>query len=182
MERVICEEWRPIAEFEGYEISNLGNVKRNGKLLKLSPWNKYLTIRLRTAEKNKTAYVHRLVAMTFIPNPENKPMINHIDGNKLNNDVKNLEWCTRQENERHAWNHGMKERVRDAVKENLKIARTYIHSKIPVTQMSLDGEVIRHWDSASDVMKQTGIDASSVTKCCKGKLKKTGGYKWHYTE
>lgn len=182
MGNLISEIWKDVKGFDGYEISNLGNIKRNGRLLKLSAWNQYKTIRLRTESNEKTVYIHRLVAMAFIPNPENKPMINHIDGNKLNNTVSNLEWCTRQENEIHAWKHGLKERIRETAKENLKIARMHVHTKKPVTQMTLDGKVIKLWDSASDVMKEIGIDASGITKCCKGKLKKTGGYKWQYTE
>ena len=183
MERVICEEWKDIKGWEGvYEISNLGNIKRNGKTLKISVWSKYKVVRLHEKERTKTMYVHRLVAMNFIPNPENKPMINHKDGNKLNNEVSNLEWCTRQENEVHAWTHGMKEKIRITSKENLKIARCFIHTKIPVVQMDLDGNFIKKWDSASDAMKETGIDGSGITKCCRGKLKKTGGYKWQYLE
>jgi len=181
--RVGCEEWKDIKGWEGiYEISNLGNIKRNGKPLKIKAWSNYKVVRLHEKKRAKTMYVHRLVAINFIPNPENKPMINHKDGNKLNNEVSNLEWCTRQENEVHAWEHGMKEKIRTTSKENLKIARCFIHTKIPVVQMDLDGNIIKKWDSASDAMKETGIDGSGITKCCRGKLKKTGGYKWRYLE
>lgn len=81
---------------------------RNGRWLK--PWlgnRGYLILNLRKNGKRKMFTVHRLVALAFIPNPKNKPEINHKDGNRLNNDYTNLEWCTRQENSDHAWKIGL---------------------------------------------------------------------------
>lgn len=180
--KVGYEIWKPIKGYKGYEISNFGNIKRFGRLLKLSAWNNYKVIRLRSNGNEKTMYVHRLVAMTFIPNPSNKPMVNHIDGNKLNNNSENLEWCTKQENEIHAWTHGMKEKIRETSKRNLEIARQFIHNKKAIVQMDVDGNVVKIWDSASDAMKITGIDSSGISKCCNGKLKIVGGYKWRFIE
>lgn len=182
-EKAFCEEWRPIKGYEGlYEISNRGNIKRCGRLLKLSAWNKYKVIRLRKDGNSKTQYVHRLVAQTFIPNPENKGYVNHIDCNKMNNSIENLEWCTRQENERHAWEHGCKEKIRDCARENAKKARSYIHNDIAVSQYTLDGCLVKNWSSGVQAMRHTGIDSSAIAKCCKGKLKTTGGFKWQYTQ
>lgn len=67
----------------------------------------YLRVRIHTSFKNRYLSVHRLVAKAFIPNPENKPQVNHKDGNKLNNDVSNLEWVTPKENINHAWRMGL---------------------------------------------------------------------------
>lgn len=103
------EHWLAITNEEYkdyYEISNLGNVKllrRNNKITK-GYLNKdgYKYITGNNKNKRSTLFIHRLVAEAFIPNPENKPCINHIDGNKTNNNVENLEWCTYSENMKHA--------------------------------------------------------------------------------
>lgn len=95
------EVFRPIKNFEDYEVSNWGNVysKRTHKMLKPFITGKgYLKVNLNVGGKRIHCRVHRLVAQAFIPNPQNKPQVNHIDGNKLNNSFTNLEWCTNQEN------------------------------------------------------------------------------------
>lgn len=174
------EIWKPIRNTDEYLISNYGNIKRNGISLKLNAWSLYKTARIKMNGKYRTLYVHRLVAIHFMPNPKNKEIVNHKDGNKLNNRVDNLEWCTRQENERHAWKNGYKEKIRETSKVNIEIARKFINNKIPVIQYDTNGNFIKEWDSASTVMKEIKIDSSGIIKCCKGKLKKVGGYKWKY--
>jgi len=97
------EEWRPIQEFPNYEVSNFGNIKNivTNKLLKCCPKGGYYHVSLVNNETKKTFKVHRLVALAFIPNPENKTDVNHKDKNKLNNKLENLEWMTRKENNTH---------------------------------------------------------------------------------
>ena len=95
---------------EMYEISNNGDIRntKTGHILKqFKGKDGYMRTQL-GGKIGKTVLVHRLVAKTFIPNPKNKPEVNHIDGNKSNNNVKNLEWATRNENQRHAYNTGLK--------------------------------------------------------------------------
>lgn len=109
----MIEEWKDIIGWEGrYQVSNLGNVrtlnyKRTGQtrlMTGLTDVRGYKSIAFReggAGSRQKHYVVHRLVAMAFIPNPENKPFVNHKDGNRANNRVDNLEWCTRRENEAH---------------------------------------------------------------------------------
>lgn len=107
------ELFRDIVGYEGiYQISNLGNVKSfkrvsKGELLKPVYRKGYATVTLSKNGISKIHSIHRLIATAFIPNPDNLPIINHIDGNKTNNDLSNLEWCTQLENMRHAFKTGL---------------------------------------------------------------------------
>ncbi len=98
------EIWKDIKGYEGlYQVSNLGNVKslkinKNLSYRKSGRDRAYLTVSFRKDNASKSYYIHRLVAQTFIPNPENKPQVNHKDENTMNNCVDNLEWCTTRYN------------------------------------------------------------------------------------
>lgn len=109
------EQWKPIDGTDGkYEVSNLGHVRTNGKrpgLLTLTKQPKgylYAMIQLSNG-KQKNCRVHRLVAEYFLPNPDNMKEVNHKDGNKDNNHVSNLEWCTRSNNVKHSFDTGLKQ-------------------------------------------------------------------------
>lgn len=115
-----AEVWVDIIGYEGlYKISNKGRVKStvgwNGRkyikreriLIPSKTTTGYMKIELSKNKEKKSKKIHRLIAMAFISNPENKPQINHIDGNPLNNDIENLEWCTQKENIIHAYNTGL---------------------------------------------------------------------------
>lgn len=120
------EIWKDIPELEGlYQASNLGRIKsvkriakkeyRNNRIVKEKIMNGsknedgYLKVHITNKEKNinKVLFIHRLIAKTFISNPNNLPQINHKDGNKLNNCITNLEWCTNLYNQQHAWKNGL---------------------------------------------------------------------------
>ena len=108
------EIWKDILGYEDlYKVSNLGRIKslvssKKERILKSDRGGDYYNrVFLRKDKKTKTYRVHRLMAQTFLPNPENKPMVNHKDGNKLNNSLDNLEWCSSLENVRHARKSGL---------------------------------------------------------------------------
>jgi hypothetical protein len=180
------EIWRNIVGFEGkYAVSNLGNIKtlerpcenkrRNLKEGLLSPrMNRsgYLQVLLYNKGYRKTVTVHKLVADAFIDNSLNKPQINHIDGNKKNNHVNNLEWTTAKENTSHAHLLGLC---------SLRIGKNNSASKY-VEQLALSGSLIKIWESMREAGKALKVSQSSICQCCKGKVLSVGGFKWRYAK
>ena len=172
------EYWRDIEGYEGlYQVSSWGKVKSlkdnwgNGRVKilkggKVGKKRNYLSVALFDDNKIKKQFkIHRLVAETFIPNPENKPQVNHIDGNKLNNNINNLEWNTAGENTYHAYKN-------DLIK----------HYNRKINQYDLDGNFIKTWDSAKDIEIKINIHKSAICNCCKNKRKTAGGYIWKYVD
>ena len=188
------EIWKDIKGYEGlYQISNLGNVKsldryiinKNGdkqyfpeKNLIQGFSNNYLKVTLSKNNKQRTFRVHILVAKAFIPNPENKLEVNHIDGNKQNNKVDNLEWNTRSENELHAYKNGLAKPSDKQKQVVAKYAKENYSKKI--IQYSLNGDFIKEWNSMHDVWRELGIRPSYICRCCKGLRNQTYGYIWKY--
>ena len=178
----MTEIWKDIIYdgviYEGYQASNLGkvislNYKNTGKSKILKPWN--LKGYLQIALKDKKFLVHQLIASTFLPNPENKPEVNHIDEDKTNNFVGtpendfrdgNLEWIWHKDN----CNHGTRNK---RIGEKMTNGKT---SKI-VLQYSLNGDLIREWISVREIERQLGYN---VSKCCRGEYKQSHGFKWEY--
>lgn len=115
------EIWNTILGYENYKISNYGNLK-NKKTNKILLIDKgYYRVSLYNKGKSKHFSIHRLVAINFLPNIQNKPCVNHIDGNKLNNRVENLEWCTQKENINHAWKNGLSKSYKGEMSSKSKI-------------------------------------------------------------
>ncbi len=181
------EVWLPIFGYDGlYEISSFGQVKsfyikqsgRNGflgnepyKIISQRERGKgYLGVLLSKNFAGKTYSVHRLVAEAFIPNPENKPMVNHKNGIKTDNSVTNLEWMTNSENIQHAFNNKL-------IKSNYGSDH---HGARPIIQMDILGNEINTFETAVSAEKNTGISKSAICYCLKGKTKTSGGFKWKY--
>ena len=158
------EIWKDIEGYEGlYKVSNLGRVKslnyrHTCKEEILSPHKagdtgKYLKVGLWKNGNYEQMLIHRLVAIAFIPNPKNKPEVDHIDGNKHNNRVSNLRWVTSIENK----NNGVSKKV-------------------------LCVETGKVYESTMEAERKTGTNNANISACCRGKLKTTGGYHWRYVQ
>jgi len=184
------ETFKDIIGYEGlYQVSNLWNVKS------LSYWNTwkprillfwsnkrwYAVVKLYLKSKWTWLVVHRLVAKSFIPNPENKPQVNHKDWDKTNNTVDNLEWCTNRDNYIHAYNSWLMNH--DFFKKNnpmkWKIWNDNHFSK-KVNQYDLKWNFIKSWDSLSDAKRELKVDAWSISHCCSWKYKSAWWFKWSF--
>lgn len=167
------EIWRDIKDYEGlYQISNLGRVRGvfnyRGKnhILKQNIKNNYYQVGLRKSNSRRWRGVHRLVAETFIPNPDNLPCVNHKDENKLNNKSENLEWCT------FSYNNTYGNRIEKVKKKTSK----------PIKQYDLDGNFIKEFHSISEASRETKINISNIVFNLQGKYKQTKGYVWELKE
>ena len=182
------EIWKPIPNYEEYEVSTFGRVKRlaydkpvcggsfqhcNERIL--SPQlrkNGYQTVMLSKKGVIKSFLIHRLVAITFIPNPDNLQQVNHKDENPSNNCVNNLEWCDQKYNSNYGTS---KSRIASKLKNGLL-------SK-PVQQYSTDGIFVREYTSAMEASRKLGLNASGIISCCNchPKYKTCGNYQWKYS-
>jgi hypothetical protein len=176
------EVWKVVPHGEGYFVSNKGNIasEKTGtfKLRKLHE-NKYgyIGVILSMGNRNdmKHFLVHRLVAETFIENPENKPQVNHIDGDKKNNNVENLEWVTAKENTAHAYENNLKS-YQQLYENGMKTAKE-------ICQIDLNtGEVLKIWESAKAIQREIGFDQTAILRCCHLKQVTFKGFKWRFKD
>lgn len=181
------EKWKTVEEFPNYEVSSFGNVRskdristRNGsetrlnvKMLKPRLIKGYLRVVLYSGNRktHKAFQVHRLVAAAFIPNPENKPCVNHKDENRCNNCVDNLEWCT------HKYNSNYGTAIERRVKHQ-NWGSIADKQAIAVEQCDKNGNIIKTWPSMIECERQAGFRNGSISKCCAGYLKTYKGYVW----
>lgn len=186
----LMENWKDIEGYEGlYQVSDCGNVKslerdvysqcgtitRRTKekiLVPILDRDGYMRVNLHKNGKMKVMSIHRLVAMAFLPNPENKPQVNHIDEVKTNNAVDNLEWCNHEYN----INYGTR------TERSIQNRRSYKLGNAPRAKPVFCVELNKKFDCAKSVEKELGVDGSAITKACKGKIKTTGGFHWRYAD
>ena len=191
----MTEQWRTAVYkgeiYEGlYKVSNLGrilslNYNHTGKSKLRNPFERkdgYLEVVLSKNGKTKTCKVHRLIAETFLENPENLPQVNHKDEDKTNNFVflnedgsvnkekSNLEWKSPKDN----CNHGTRN-------ERIAKANTNGKKSKKVLQLSLSGDLIREWESTAEC-ERNGFNQGAVSACCNGKQKTHKGFLWMYEE
>lgn len=168
------EIWKPIKDYEGlYQVSNLGNVRSLNRKIKnrnlkekIKKFDKtkfgYLRVELNNNGKKKKYLVHRLVAQTFLDNPNNYPCINHKDENKNNNIVSNLEWC-------------------DYLYNNL-YNNKHKKSWVKVKQLDKNNNIINIFVSITEASKKTNIIQCEISNCLHNRQKTAGGYYWQYYE
>ena len=186
------EIWKEIKGYPNYQVSNMGRVKRlstgyyrrTEKILKPQLQNNgYLHIKLSQKDKTKCILVHRLVAQVFIPNPNNLPQVNHINEDKTDNRVENLEWCTQKYNINYG--NGISKRVKTNKENGTYKKIGEINSKIrskSILQFSRDNSFIRKWDCIMDVQRELGYDNKQICSCLKNRQKTAKGFKWVYAD
>lgn len=165
--------WQILKENNKYEISDTGLVRRidSKHILQGCVSSGYRSVKLTfDNSKQQRFYVHRLVAEHFIPNPDpqNKTFVNHIDGNKLNNNVKNLEWVSPRENNLHYY-----QKIKKQIKE-----KKHFESPIPVIQYDLEHNEIARYDSISQAHKSTGISVVQIARCVHKEVNHANGFIW----
>lgn len=177
------EIWKDVVGYENlYQVSNYGRIKsldmklvykrhknttfriRKGKILTPAIMkNGYLRVEMSKNGVHKLNLVHRIVALSFIPNPNNYSEINHINCIKSDNRVENLEWVSSSQNKKHAFDNKL-----------YKIEK-------PIVQIK-DGNIIKEWKSATQINKELGYSAQNIGKVALGKRKNAYGYQWKYKE
>ena len=184
------EKWKSLEElpkyksFSLYSVSTKGNIKNNktGKLRKLTTNRQgYVELYLYDSEGNgRNIQVHRLVALAFIPNPNNLPEVNHKDEDIRNNEVTNLEWCSHSYN----INYGTRNTKVKALLSGRKrpqFSGKNNNTSHAVVQLTLNGEFVQEFEFIKQA-KDQGFNVTCISDCCRGQQKSHKGYKWVYKE
>lgn len=192
------EIWKDITGYEGlYQVSNLGRIKSLDKLMLVYGFHKtpiqairkgkilsprknsdgYEKVSLTKDNVSKQYFVHRLVAICFIDNVNGYEEVNHIDGNKTNNNITNLEWCTHLENMQHCYVNNL--RKKSTTHYGLKYGNSPNAKK--VYQYDLNMNFITSGSSISEAAEFIGVDSSNISRCCSGETKTCKGFIWRTT-
>ena len=190
--------WRDVVGYEGlYQVNNIGQVKsldrpmfvngfhrnpirtiRKGKILspRLSH-DGYEKVSLTKDGKPKNYFVHRLVALAFIEQRNDDNEVNHIDGNKRNNCVDNLEWCSHRQNMQHCFEHALRKQSGKPM-----LGKTYGKSPLSkqVYQYDKENNLIKIWSSVREAAEHYNISGGNISKCCNGHVSSCKGFIWRY--
>lgn len=170
----------PIKNFPDYYITDSGLVysrnpykNRDGRIKRIKTVQRktgYINVGLNRNNKHFVLPLHRLVAMAFVPNPDNKPEVNHINGVKHDNRADNLEWVTHSENIKHSYTTLGKKR-----NPHFNVYRKWV-------ACIKDGKIIDKFHGTREASRQTGIRQARISECCLGKTKHAGGFQWEYID
>lgn len=179
----INEEWKKITGFNNYSVSSLGRIRndRTDKILSISKDAKgYCVVYLHNDGKRFVRFVHRLVAIEFIDNPNNFDTVDHIKPDKNNNTVNNLMWLSMKDNSRKFQTEQISEEQKKARAEHCK--RMYEKAKESNSKRVICLETGTIYKSTMDASRQLGICQTGISRCCKGEYKTTGGYRFVYID
>jgi hypothetical protein len=165
------EKWLPAKGFENtHEVSTLGRIRGYKRKIIITPHPDQRGY-LRYSINHTTVKIHRLIAQTFIPNPENLPEVNHINGDKQDNRVENLEWVTKSENMKHAYEMGVWKDNKSPVWEQ---------RKKKIACYSKTGEFINEFESIQEAARKTNSSAPNIHHALNGKIKTHNSFIWKY--
>ena len=170
--------WKVIPVDNNYEASNDGQIREIKTHKLVSQWldkDGYLLATL----SNKLYRVHRLIAITFISNPNNLPVVNHKNFKKDDNHIANLEWVSYSENSKHSFTGNHRQESINSWKEQVQPLAAEA-SKTKVAQYDLQDNLLNIYNSQREASEKTGTCRSSITQCVRGKRKTAGGFKWKY--
>lgn len=167
-----------VKNFNQYEVSNLGRIRRNGKILKPVLKNGYHSVGLSKGGVVSVKYIHRLVCESFLENPENRPQVNHKDFDRTNNVLSNLEWCTPKENNVHASTKNGRKYIglKGALNPNYN-NRGSINPNSKAVKCITNGVI---YGSRKEAARELGLNAGNITNICNGKRKTINGltFQW----